>query len=89
MYIANRAWVKDFLIGCGMLRSEMSVIYLSFDQDWAPDWAVRAVHERLHAASLTGTFFVTHQSPVLEELRKGDVFELGGAPQLSARFQSR
>jgi len=58
----------------------MSRIHLSFDQDWAPDWAVRAIHERLKRAGLEATFFATHHSPILEELRKGGVFELGGHP---------
>jgi len=58
----------------------MSLTYLTFDQDWAPDWTVRAVLERLDSASLAGTFFATHQSPVLEELRKSERIELGGHP---------
>ena len=54
--------------------------HLTFDQDWAPDWAVDGIIELLDRQGLTGTFFVTHASPVLERLRSSGRFELGLHP---------
>lgn len=59
----------------------MAVIYLSFDQDWAPAWATLDVHNALAAAGLSGTLFVTHACPSLPVLRaRPDILELGWHP---------
>jgi hypothetical protein len=67
-------------VDCAMLGSRGRMIHLSFDQDWAPDWAVEAIHQRLQNAALGATFFATHASPVLDVLRQGELLELGGHP---------
>jgi hypothetical protein len=54
--------------------------HLTFDQDWAPDWAVDDLLELLDRQGLTGTFFVTHGSPVLDRLRRSGRVELGLHP---------
>ena len=56
------------------------VIYLTFDQDWAPDWATLAIHDRLLARGLEGTLFVTHPCPSLQALRESGSFELAWHP---------
>lgn len=56
------------------------MIYLSFDQDWAPDWATRALLDPLVEAGLGGTLFVTHACPTLAELREIPGIELGWHP---------
>lgn len=56
------------------------MIYLSFDQDWAPEWATRSLHDRVVAAGQTGTLFVTHPCPSLTHLRSVGRFELGWHP---------
>lgn len=55
-------------------------IHLTFDQDWAPAWATRAVHQAVLDARLRATLFVTHACPTLDELRAGGRFELGWHP---------
>ena len=56
------------------------VIHLTFDQDWAPAWATRAVLEIVAQAGLEATFFVTHACPANAELRQSGAFELGWHP---------
>jgi hypothetical protein len=46
------------------------MIAFTFDQDWAPDWAVDDLLAALDSARLCGTLFVTHDSPVLDRLRQ-------------------
>jgi len=56
------------------------MIYLSFDQDWAPEWATRELAELLIGAGQKATFFVTHPCPALEDLRESGYVELGWHP---------
>lgn len=42
--------------------------HLSFDVDWAPDWAVIDVLDVLSAHSAPATFFITHAGNALEEI---------------------
>ncbi len=56
------------------------MIYLSFDQDWAPAWATEDLCTAVAAADQRGTFFVTHDCPSLEVLRSSGRFELGWHP---------
>jgi hypothetical protein len=51
------------------------------DVDWAPDFAIDFVAERLIASRVRATWFVTHRSPAIERLRQHrDLFELGIHP---------
>jgi len=56
------------------------VIYLSFDQDWAPAWATRALADALQRAGLEGTLFVTQGCPSLAAIRAAGHMELGWHP---------
>jgi hypothetical protein len=56
------------------------VIYLSFDQDWAPAWATTALTDALARAGLEGTLFVTHACPSLDGIRAAGHVELGWHP---------
>jgi len=56
------------------------VLYLSFDQDWAPAWATRDLTDALATAGLQGTLFVTHDCPSLSALRASGHVELGWHP---------
>ena len=56
------------------------MLYLSFDQDWAPEWATRALTDALAEAGLQGTLFVTHDCPSLASLRASGHIELGWHP---------
>jgi hypothetical protein len=54
---------------------------LTLDVDWAPDFVWRAVAEEVGRRGVRATWFVTHPSPVLEELRAApDLHELGIHP---------
>lgn len=46
----------------------MSAYHLTFDIDWAPDWAVADVLEILAEYDALATFFVTHASDLLSEI---------------------
>lgn len=43
--------------------------HLTFDIDWAPDWSVREVLTILRDHARHATFFVTHDSEVLDDIR--------------------
>ena len=54
---------------------------LTFDIDWAPDWAIELCARLVQDAGATATFFVTHPSAVLQDLRKAsEAIELGIHP---------
>lgn len=54
---------------------------LTFDVDWAPDFAIEYVVNELIERGIKSTWFVTHASPVVEKLKKDkDLFELGIHP---------
>jgi hypothetical protein len=57
------------------------VLVITFDIDWAPDFAIDAVAEELRSAGVRATWFVTHASPAVDRLRESpDLFELGVHP---------
>lgn len=63
----------------------MNHLYVSFDVDWAPDFMIDWVADRLMEKQVRSTWFVTHASPALERLRRRpDLFELGIHPNFSA-----
>jgi len=43
-------------------------IHLTFDIDWAPDWAVSDVLQLLSEANAPASFFITHESPTINEI---------------------
>jgi hypothetical protein len=54
---------------------------ITLDTDWAPDFVIDAVAERLIARRTRATWFVTHTSPVIDRLRRyPELFELGIHP---------
>ncbi|MBL0942496.1 MAG: hypothetical protein IBJ00_07225, partial [Alphaproteobacteria bacterium] len=55
-------------------------IALTFDIDWAPDWSVKECAELCAQYSIPATFFATHASPFLEQLKKEQLFEIGIHP---------
>ena len=59
----------------------MDLPILTFDVDWAPDFVIDFVAERLIASQVRSTWFVTHISPAIERLRQyPELFELGIHP---------
>ncbi|MEP7145918.1 MAG: hypothetical protein ABI792_02785 [bacterium] len=56
-------------------------IVLTFDTDWAPDFAIRQAAELLISKDIKCTWFITHRSDYIEELyRHKDIFEFGIHP---------
>lgn len=61
------------------------MLAITLDIDWAPDFAIDAVADRLRAAGVKATWFVTHASPAVERLRATpELFELGVHPNFFA-----
>ena len=59
----------------------MSDVLITLDLDWAPDFAVEAAAALLRDAGVASTWFVTHQSDAIEELRaSSELLELGIHP---------
>ena len=48
----------------------MSRCALTFDIDWAPDWAIESCVELCTRYDVPATFFVTHDTPVLDQIRE-------------------
>jgi hypothetical protein len=58
-----------------------SQVLLTFDVDWAPDFAIDAIAEELIRREVKATWMITHASPALDRLREHpDLFELGIHP---------
>jgi len=55
-------------------------VMLTFDVDWAPDWMVAEVANLLTNRGVAATWFITHESPILEDLKSEKLFELGWHP---------
>jgi len=56
-------------------------IGLTFDMDWAPDFAMKEIIELLVNHRCKSTWFVTHDTKLLSKMRKHpDLFELGVHP---------
>lgn len=54
---------------------------ITLDMDWAPDCVIQDVAQRLIERRVKSTWFVTHDTPALDLLRKhADLFELGIHP---------
>lgn len=58
-------------------------IYLTFDVDWAPDFVIRDVDRLLRSLELRATWFITHESEAIDELRLYPNYEIGVHPDFS------
>ena len=57
---------------------------LTFDIDWAPDWMIDDIAERLIEANVRATWFATHQSAAVTRLLDNPAFEVGVHPNFLA-----
>jgi hypothetical protein len=57
---------------------------VTFDVDWAPDWAIALCAGLCRDRGIPATFFATHASPLLDELRRDPLFEAGIHPNFLA-----
>ena len=53
---------------------------LTFDTDWAPDYTIDYVSEKLEKAKIKSTWFITHDSPAIQRLVNNPLFEVGIHP---------
>lgn len=53
---------------------------VTFDVDWAPDWAIAICADLCRKRGVPATFFATHASPAMDELRRDPLFEVGIHP---------
>lgn len=53
---------------------------ITFDVDWAPDWAIDLCMEHCERAGVPSTFFVTHESACWKEMKQVSSVELGIHP---------
>ena len=57
--------------------------FLTFDIDWACDTILSEVIDMVEAFDVAATWFVTHQTPLLDRLRANPKFELGIHPNFN------
>lgn len=58
-------------------------IFLTFDIDWAHDSVLNDTIDLVEASDVAATWFVTHDTPVLDRLRANPKFELGIHPNFN------
>ncbi|MDQ0895411.1 polysaccharide deacetylase WbmS family protein [Agromyces ramosus] len=59
----------------------MHDVFVTIDVDWAPDWAMRRLLATLVEGRIRSTWFITHETEVLTELRShSDLVDLGIHP---------
>lgn len=58
----------------------MDEFSISIDIDWAPDFAIEAVANKLIDCQVKCTWFVTHNSAAIKKLAQNSLFELGIHP---------
>ena len=61
----------------------MNAAAITFDIDWAPDWAIADCADACARHRVPATFFVTHDSPVVRSLASEPLFELGAHPNFA------
>lgn len=66
--------------------SSYEKVFLTFDVDWASDFVLEYSISLVEKANVKVTWFVTHDTPLLERLRKNPMFELGIHPNFNALF---
>ncbi len=53
---------------------------ITFDVDWAPDYVIDYVAEKLKNLKIKATWFITHDSPSIQKLLDNSLFEIGLHP---------
>lgn len=55
-------------------------VFLTFDLDWSPDFVLKDTLDLLEPFDISATFFVTHETRVLERIRQNPKYEIGIHP---------
>ncbi len=64
-------------------KNYTDTIFLTFDIDWACDGVLADTIDMVEQADICATWFVTHDTPLLNRLRKNPKFELGIHPNFN------
>ena len=62
---------------------------MSFDMDWAIDEVINDTLEMIESAGVKATFFVTHNTPVLERMRQSPAIALGLHPNFNPLIDNK
>ena len=57
--------------------------FITLDVDWAPDFVLEKVITLVEDAGVRATWFITHETPLLERLRTNALFEVGIHPNFN------
>lgn len=63
-----------------MVLKDKYPVSITLDIDWAPDFTVSHACNLLKKHGIPATIFATHASPILDEIKKDDNFEVGIHP---------
>lgn len=63
-----------------MTSVEMDTPIITFDVDWAPDFIIEEISKIMIEYKIKSTWFITHSSPAIENLKTNLLFELGLHP---------
>jgi len=64
-------------------------IFLTFDIDWASDEVLDHTVNLLSHQNIAATFFITHETPVIEKIRNNPLFELGIHPNFNPFLEGK
>lgn len=64
----------------------LSKIFITLDIDWAHDEILAYSLEIFKKHKVPATFFVTHETPLLDQIRNEEIFELGIHPNFNVCF---
>lgn len=70
-------------IGALNKQSWVNQLFITFDIDWAHDDVLNDTIDLVEQASVSATWFVTHDTPVLKRLRANPKFGLGIHPNFN------
>jgi hypothetical protein len=71
------------------MSSRNSALYVTIDVDWAHDDVIRDTLELLEVHGAKATWFATHASPVLDEIRAAQGHELALHPNFNPLFDGK
>lgn len=74
-------WVR--ISDCAEVGAPVDQLGLTFDLDWACDAVIEDTIDLVDASGLPATWFVTHDTPLLERLRSNPRYELGIHPNFN------
>ena len=83
----NDLFSKVSSIECDSIKTWQDKVFLTFDIDWAHDDVLSDTIDLVESYDVPVTWFVTHDTPVLNRLRDDPRFELGIHPNFNFLLQ--